>query len=494
MEADPKPPFAVAFCRAMIGVAARIVPAVQRQDWQDEWLAEIWHHWQFLFYAGMWNRREALRLIRNCLGSFADAAWHFVSQESVVMRLRGCARSPWTCLGGWAVLLLIVAALSAGLPATRQMLTYRSQSNSRQLVFIWRHPVIGGRDTGLPPDVVPAWGIHSRLLESVAPFHINGALAASANGKIARPMVVRTQANLFHVLQMRPALGTFQPGVVLDHRTWISLFHGNPNAIGSKMRIGADIVRVAAVLPASFQFLTRQPSIYLVVHEMFDPRVMVVARARGGTSKDALDRELTKIAEDYCYYFYASQLRFEFLDSTFLTPLGSFGFSVLASALLVLAMCRVRWRHVRLAWRRGNRSATARRTLFFFAKTAIALAFVFVAGLEWSRPESSILFASNDAGNGPFLVWLYILGTMGVLFWSVADQRARCRVCLRLLCFPVRVGCPGCLLLDWSGTELLCTEGHGMLHVPDLAPSWDEEAEHWIALDESWRGLFVDTK
>ncbi len=81
-----------------------------------------------------------------------------------------------------------------------------------------------------------------------------------------------------------------------------------------------------------------------------------------------------------------------------------------------------------------------------------------------------------------------------MFFWSLADQRARCRVCLRLLCFPVRIGCPGCLLLDWSGTELLCTEGHGVLHIPHMAPSWDEEAEHWVALDESWSGLFANTK
>jgi hypothetical protein len=119
---------------------------------------------------------------------------------------------------------------------------------------------------------------------------------------------------------------------------------------------------------------------------------------------------------------------------------------------------------------------------------------VFVACLEWSRSESSVLLASQDPGNGPFLLWLYILGTMGVLFWALADQRARCRVCLRLLAFPVRIGCPGCLLLDWSGIELFCSEGHGVLHVPHLAPSWDEAPDRWISLDESWQGLFAHSK
>jgi hypothetical protein len=135
-----------------------------------------------------------------------------------------------------------------------------------------------------------------------------------------------------------------------------------------------------------------------------------------------------------------------------------------------------------------------RRTGFFLGKTCLALAFVFTAGLEWSRSESSLLFASRDPASGPFLVWLYILGAMGVFSWGFADQRARCRICLRLLCFPVRIGCPGCLLLDWSGTELLCAQGHGVLHVPHLAASWEEEPEHWITLDDSWQELFAGTK
>ena len=159
-----------------------------------------------------------------------------------------------------------------------------------------------------------------------------------------------------------------------------------------------------------------------------------------------------------------------------------------------MAISKVRIRRLRSAFRSENRKASIRRAAFFAAKSGLCLAFILLAGLEWSRSQSAVLFASWDPANGPLLVWLYILGSMGVWLWSLADQRARCRVCLRLLCFPVRVGCPGCLLLDWSGTELLCTEGHGVLHVPHLAPSWDEESDRWIALDDSWQELFAHTR
>jgi hypothetical protein len=207
-----------------------------------------------------------------------------------------------------------------------------------------------------------------------------------------------------------------------------------------------------------------------------------------------LDRELTRIGRDVCYYFLNSQLRFAFQEDMLLAPLGMFGVALLVSTLIAAMVFRFRIKYVRLALQPRNREAAARRTLFFGAKAALALACVFVACLEWSRSASSVLLASQDPGNGPFLLWLYILGTMGVVFWALADQRARCRVCLRLLAFPVRIGCPGCLLLDWSGIELFCSEGHGVLHVPHLAPSWDEEPDRWILLDESWQDLFAHSK
>jgi hypothetical protein len=207
-----------------------------------------------------------------------------------------------------------------------------------------------------------------------------------------------------------------------------------------------------------------------------------------------LDRELVRIAEDDTYYFFRSQLRMSYLQSGLWTPVRLFGIAVFASAFLCLWVAKLRIAQIRSAFLPANRKPAVRRTLFFVSKVTLALAFVFVAGLESARSQSAILLSSRDPGTGPFLLWLYILLAMGVFFWALADQRARCRVCLRLLCFPVRIGCPGCLLLDWSGTELLCTHGHGVLHVPHMAASWDEESQRWIALDESWKGLFAGTE
>ena len=494
MPAGPRTPFSVVFCNAMIRVAAQLVPAAQRREWKQEWTAEIWHRWQFLLYAAEWNRHEALALVRNCLGAFPDAAWHFASQDVIQTRVREWARSPWVFLAVLTGSLLLAAITTSGLPATRDLLFSQPNQTSGRLLFLWLHPIVGGGDKGLAPDVAPDWRTHSRLLQSVASFNTNHA-SLSTPRRTFRPLVITTEPELFQVLRVQPALGDLRtPGIVLDHRTWSSLFHSDPKAIGSRVILDRTPYRVTAVLPSAFRFLSRQPSVYLVNKRMTDPRVMVVARAQPGVTEGKLLQELTRISADVSYYFFGSDLRLGFLDTEMFTPLRFFGVATLVSLLMILILSGVRWQRVQLALKPENRNATARRIFFFLAKTVLALALVFVAGLEWTRSESSILLGSRDPAAGPVLLWLYIVGTMGVSFWCLADQRARCRVCLRLLCFPVRIGCPGCLLLDWSGTELACTEGHGLLHVPHLAPSWDEESEHWVALDESWSGLFAHTK
>ena len=240
----------------------------------------------------------------------------------------------------------------------------------------------------------------------------------------------------------------------MTNALWKSLFHGEHEVVGKKLRIGREWKQVAAVLPASFHFLSRQPAAYLIEPVVPDAQLMVVGRIKPGVSQQALDKELTRIAETACYYFFRSELRYSFLKEAAWIPLKVFAIAAIASAFLVIAVSRVSVRRLWSAFKAADHKALARRIGFFTAKIALAFLLLFMAALEWSRSSSAILYGSRDPAAGPFLLWLYILGSMGALFWAIADQRARCRVCLRLLCFPVRIGCPGCLLL--IGPELSC--------------------------------------
>jgi hypothetical protein len=90
---------------------------------------------------------------------------------------------------------------------------------------------------------------------------------------------------------------------------------------------------------------------------------------------------------------------------------------------------------------------------------------------------------------GPFSTWLFLVTAMIALSWSLYDQGRRCRFCLRRLGNEASVGTPGYLFLGWWGTELVCSDGHGLLHVPEMKSSW-QEFDQWVSLDESWKPLF----
>ena len=494
MQAEPDRPFAVVLCGVLIHLAARIVPAADRGQWTQEWLGQLWSEVYFLRDAGAWNWREAWRLLHDCAAAFLDAGQRLAEHHDLPARVQGFFRSPWTCLAFWTAAILVVSVLSSNLPAMRALFNISAQRGSSRLLFIWLHPVIGADDKGLPSDLAPAWARSSHFLKGAAGFTAVHEPVQAPGVASSKVLVIHSEPALMRVLGASPVLGWTPPdkgkGVLLTYRVWTSLFRGDPNIIGRPLRIGGESYHVTGVLGRDFHFLTRQPALYILEPYWPNTPMMAVARSLPNVTLEALDRELTHIAEVSCYYYFPGQLRYQYLDEARWIPVRTFAAAACFCGLLAFAVSGFRIRRLRAALAHPNRAALIRRSAFYAAKTTLALSFVFLAGLEGRRSDSAILFGSQDPANGPLLLWLYVVGCMAVLFWSIADQRARCRECLRLLCFPVRIGCPGCLLLDWSGTELLCSQGHGLLHVPELAPSWEDESERWITLDESWKDLF----
>ncbi len=88
-------------------------------------------------------------------------------------------------------------------------------------------------------------------------------------------------------------------------------------------------------------------------------------------------------------------------------------------------------------------------------------------------------------------LWLFLILSIAPLSWAIHDQKMRCRVCLRSLGIPIRTGAPGNVLFNWSGTEMVCPEGHGILYLPDSEAKW-LEGDRWNNLDNSWADLFRD--
>jgi len=481
MQLPPERPFVLVCCFAMFQAASVIVPA--RKTWLAEWQFRALSRWQFLQETGLWNKREAVRLVFFAALSFIDALRQVTAQEEFQQKLRILIQSPASCLMVLASALAVITVSSGGLPATRDLVFKKFDSDNGRLAFVWLHTMRHSGDHPLPSDVIRAWNEHGSQVLGAAGFRAAHLHVVLPGGEQARPLVILTEPHFFQIMGIKPAIGAIPavPGLILSYAAWSVLFHGDPRVIGSDVTIDQKTYPVTAVLPSQSQPLTRQPAIYLVSPRIERDDLFAVVRVKPGVSSWRLENELGKVAEDVTYYFLQGQLRVSFAQPAILTPLWSFAAAAVASGLLLMVVFRMNWRVFQPFTRQAG---------FFYAKTLLALACVFTACLEWSRSSSAILFGTFDPASGPFLLWLYIMGTMGVFFWTVMDQKARCRECLRLLAFPVRIGSPGTFLLDWSGTEFCCSEGHGVLHVPHMAPSWSDESDHWITLDDSWQSLF----
>lgn len=489
-----KHPLALALSFALIRASARIVPSTERAQFEQDWRQKFFHRWQFLHHTGLWDWREAAALLGASARVVPDAVQHFGAQESVRSRVNAVIQSPLSVLAALGVLLAIITVVSGGLPSTRDLIFKRVDRDNSKLVYVWSHNMRGGGDRPLPSDAVEAWRTHSNLISGAAPIRAVHRSVETDGHPAQKYLVITTEPGFFDVMATRLAVGTLDRDphsaayVVLSYQAWLQLFHAAPNMMGHGIIVDGHGYAIRGLLPSGFEPLSKQPAVYLIEPHYYEPDAYAVLRINPGVTQAVLMSNFLEIARNVTYYFMNGTLRFGFAQSAVWTPVRSFALGALASGVMLLMLFRIKWRALLPSG--SHRAVWFRQAAFFTAKVVLGLACVFTACLEWSRSNSAILFGNFDPGSGPFLLWLYIIGSMGVFFWAGFDQKARCRECLQLLAFPVRMGSPGTMFLDWSGVELCCTEGHGVLHVPHLAPSWAEESDHWIALDNSWQEIF----
>jgi hypothetical protein len=117
------------------------------------------------------------------------------------------------------------------------------------------------------------------------------------------------------------------------------------------------------------------------------------------------------------------------------------------------------------------RSTRARPWAFFAAKLALIVAIVFFGILDLGS-ATTVEIRPHGMLAG------FVVGFR----WVLQDQRRRCPVCLRRLTNPVRFGQAAHAFLDWYGTELICTAGHGMMHVPEI-PTSSYPVPRWVSLE-----------
>ena len=462
-------------CRACVFLFGFLLPPASRADWRGEWWAELY-----------WNQRNgksALMLYKLCSGCWTDAVWHFAEdadgREHALHRLR----SPATCIYALASILALLVLGSHGLEAVRTIASPLRVLNQRDLMLVSRTGRLESIRRGIPAEFAGRWAHDSRLVEDMAMAAFPRRMQLIGPEITGRAVAIAASPNLLTVLGLTLSkhserlLSESDRAVVVTDRFWRQQLHARSDLLGRNLSVDGRNFKLAAVLPSGFWFLS--PAVQIVTLEQHPANWegLLVVRARTGDPKQ-VENDLLRAGNNTEYEFLRTAPHVTSLLSATLTPVWLFA-AALFCAVTLLFLARGYRNILADTFRSTSPHARWQWSAFFALKMFLSLTFVFLVGIEvFVGREQTV----TEVLGGPLLFWFYITGCSLTVFAVVSDQHARCRVCRRLLAFPISIGCPGCLLLDWAGTEFLCPKGHGALYVPHHVACWEPD-DRWIALE-----------
>jgi hypothetical protein len=459
----------------MIRLASLLVPFTLRKDWLREWEAEFAH------VSCILESRASLELWLFAFGSFPDALWNRQNHIEWDHPGRRYRDTPQFCLFVLLLALALVCFASFGLPMTRDVITPLPYAHADRIATIAQGGIPVSVRSSIGRDWVRLWRHQSLTIQDLATY------VWKKTNHAGRETVLEAQVspNFFELLGARTDHGRLfrrpENGVVLSYELFERAARDHWIDANQNINLGGRNYPVIGVLERGFWFLSRDIGVW-AVEDSTAGRTGVVARLREDSTKEAVQAEFISILQKDGLEGWNSLIDVSLVQQRVRDVFISFGFAVGMAAIITGVALRFR---ISLFEKKGLLQAG-----FFCAKTGLALLSVLLAGLEFTHAPAITMTGGTDLWAEPLSTWLFLMASMGVLAWSILDQRRRCRVCLGKLGLAAHVGCPGCILLDWAGTELVCMEGHGMLHVPEMASSW-HEPERWTALDESWDGLFA---
>lgn len=498
MQAHPQIRPLIWQCKLLLRTASLLVPKPQRAEWYREWFGEVWHWLHFLAESGRLNSHTSMELARHCWGAFPDAAFHRFSQKRVVRAFDEVPRTARFCLGAIFFVLVFLVLITGLAPTIRSGFKPLPFHQPDRLAYLAMHGAFTKYDEENLFRATAKWAEQSKTAEMVAAYSWHPVSLVFPN-QVVNDISARVSPNFFDLLGNKAAIGRlFTPAdetncttcVVITDRLWKAEFNSDRDIVGKTISVDGRPGTIIGVLPESFVFTFPEVSVWLLPRwgtttNNFADRTGAVLRMQPQATLAEAKQEFGQMADKDGY----SQPQMESFVSRahqgvklylFFTVLSLFGGIALGSSRLGGAKTR----KIKLSFVHGLRWWG-----FFSVKTLLLLAICFVGSLELTGRVSIMLTGSVHPLVGPFSTWLFLVTAMIALSWSLYDQGRRCRFCLRRLGNEASVGTPGYLFLGWWGTELVCSDGHGLLHVPEMKSSW-QEFDQWVSLDESWKPLF----
>ena len=350
-------------------------------------------------------------------------------------------------------------------------------------------------------DLASVWS-KSKLADGLSPFSW-----APANLLLQRrdlPVATaRVGPEFFATLDVRAALGrTFTADdlqncpdcVLLGYPVWQHEFRADPNIVGKTVDLNGAPRKVIGVLPQNFRLISSNIEVWTLIDPAmlfinFQRRVGAVARLHSDASALRLQRDLTDLTEDAGYVHPSSQLQVTTVTAQ------SRHYRLNTIWLIVLAIgCAAFVVIVRRPANAFGRLPEGLRVRaewlgFFTIKSGLLLAIAALASWCVVHWISGWVVGSSYPLVDEFSIWVFLPLAIAALSWSVRDQQNRCRTCLRRLELPVEIGLAGSVLLNWAGTEMVCSQGHGALYLPE-SPANALDRDRWNTFDGSWSSLF----
>jgi len=497
VQAHPQIRILIWQCKLLLRIASLLVPKPQRAEWYQERYGKVWHWLHFLAESGRLNAQTPLELARHCWSAFPDAAWHRFNRKKVLRALDE-VRTARFCLSASLCAFVFVVLATGFAPTIRSGFKPLPFRQPDRLAYLSLHGSVTKYDEANLFRVTAQWAERSKTAEMVAAYSWHP-VKLSFPKKSTDDISARVSPSFFELLGNKAEMGRLFatadgagcPGcVVITHHLWATQFHSDRNIAGMTISVDGRPGTVIGVLPENFVFTFPEVSVWLLpswgtITNNFADRTGAVLRMQPRATLAQATQEIERMAQADGY----KQPQTESFVSRAHRGARLYLFFTVISLLGGLALGSKRLGRAKMYKIKLSYSHTLRWWGFFVLKTLLLFAVCFVSSLELTGKVSIMLTGSVHSFVGPFSTWLFLVTSMVALSWSLHDQGRRCRLCLKRLSNEASVGTPGYLLLDWWGTELVCSDGHGMLHVPQMKSSW-LEFDQWVSLDESWKPLF----
>jgi MacB-like periplasmic core domain len=481
--------------RGLLSCASLLVPGRQRAEWRLEWESELWHARRSNDASGMGSWRAEREIADFCFGAFQDAACLRRLSWQNRPRFAPLHGSAIQCLF-WLTSLLFVSYLCSLLsPGVRAEHDFTSTQVRPGTILIEDEEAYDNAGPTMAIDQVRIWErSRQRYADGFAFYRVAKEIVQPGAHETDTWRIAQASSNLFAVAgwslrSMAPDEETRSdmPRLVLSERIWRQRFGANPEILGTVLLVGARRARVVGIAPGDTWRLPGNSDAWLLESDSEvgrNGRGYVIAHLtpRGRSEMYGGVVPITSYDSQKAEHAFLGRS----LEEQQPGPWSIYWFGVLLALLALPAIASVSLAEYSFSSQKPSRGRKAVRFGFFGTKITLILSIAYFSSIDlayWHFP------ALSPAGAYIQLSVSFAILLFG-LRWALLDQRERCPVCLRRVTHPAQVGSFSSMFLAWSGTELICTGGHTLLHVPGLPTSWFS-AQRWTYLDSSWDFLFA---